>query len=90
MLVVFNCKTRKIGIYYPEAHATLKVKGTTIQFFDPERSVQKTIRKPQEVLAQWKKITKHKVPKQFEILKTTETKLNGRFNPETIILQVFK
>jgi len=90
LLVVFNCKTRKIGVYYPEPHATLKVKGTTIQFFDPERSVQKTIRKPQEVLSQWKKITKHKVPKQFEILKTTETKLNGRFNPETIILQVFK
>ena len=90
LLVVFNCKTRKIGVYYPEPHATLKVKGTTIQFFDAERSVQKTIRKPQEVLSQWKKITKHKVPKQFEILKTTETKLNGRFNPETIILQVFK
>ena len=50
MLVVFNCKTRKIGIYYPEQHATLKVKGTTIQFFDPQRSVQKTVRKPQEKL----------------------------------------
>ena len=37
-----------------------------------------------------KKITKHKVPKQFEYLKTTETKLNGRFNAETVILQVFK
>ena len=74
MLVVFNCKTRKIGIYYPEAHATLKVKGTTIQFFDPERSVQKTIRKPQEVLAQWKKITKHKVPNNLKSSK--QLKLN--------------
>ena len=74
MLVVFNCKTRKIGIYYPEAHATLKVKGTTIQFFDPERSVQKTIRKPQEVLSQWKKITKHKVPNNLKSSK--QLKLN--------------
>ena len=89
-LVVFNTKNRKIGIYYAEEHATFKVKGTSLQFFDPNRSLQKTIRKPDEVLPQWKKITKHKLKAQFGYLKTTETKLNGRFNSETIILKAFK
>ena len=89
-VVVFNCKTRKIGIYVAEPNAVLGVKGTTLQFFDEKKSMQKTIRKPQEILPQWKKATKFRAPKLFESLKTTETKLNGRFNAETVILQVYK
>ena len=89
-LVVFNTKNRKLGIYYAEEHSTFKVKGTTLQFFDERLSVQKTVRKPDEVLPNWKKITKHKLKPQFGYLKTTETKLNGRFNADTIILRAFK
>jgi len=89
-LVVFNTKNRKLGIYYAEDHAQFKVKGTTLQFFDEKRSVQKTVRKPDEVLPNWKKITKHKLKSQFGYLKTTETKLNGRFNADIIILKAFK
>ena len=89
-MVVFNTKNRKIGIYHAQEHAGLKVKGTTLQHFDENRSTQKTIRKPDEVLPIWKKITRHKVPVQFGYLKTTETKLNGRFNADTIILKAFK
>ena len=89
-VVVFNTKNRKIGIYHAQEHADLKVKGTTLQHFDENRSTQKTIRKPDEVLPIWKKITRHKVPVQFGYLKTTETKLNGRFNADTIILKAFK
>ena len=36
------------------------------------------------------KKTKHKLKTQFGYLKTTETKLNGRFNADTIILKAFK
>jgi hypothetical protein len=89
-IVVFNCKNRKLGIYYAEDHATIKVKGTTLQFFDEAKSLQKTVRKPQEILPHWKKITKHKLEPQFSYLKTTETKLNGRMNEDTVILKVFK
>ncbi len=89
-VVVFNCKNRKLGIYYAEDHATLSVKGTTLQFFNENTSRQKTVRKPDEVLPNWKKVTKHKLKSQFGYLKTTDTKMNGRFNEETIILKVFK
>lgn len=89
-VVVFNCKTRKLGIYYAAEHATIQVKGTTLQFFDENNSRQKTVRKPNEVLPNWKKITKHKLKTQFEYLKTTDTKMNGRFNEDTVILKVFK
>ncbi len=89
-IVVFNCKNRKLGIYYAEAHQTIQVKGNTLQYFDEGKSLQKTIRKPQEILPSWKKITKHKLDSMFGFLKTTETKLNGRFNEDTVILKVFK
>ncbi len=87
--VVFNCKNRKLGIYVANNTDGFSVKGTTLQNFNESDSVQKTIRKPLEVLPPFKKITKAKAIKQFENLKTTDTKLNGRFNDETVILAVF-
>ena len=87
--VVFNTKNRKLGVYHAEPNCTLQVKGTTLQFFDEAKSVQKTIRKPEEILPQWKKVTKHKVDTQFGFVKTTETKMNGRFNEDTVLLKVF-
>ncbi len=89
-VVVFNTKNRKLGIYYAEDHAQFKVKGTTLQHFSETRSLQKTVRKPSEVLPNWKRVTKHKLKTQFGYLKTTETKMNGRFNSDTIILKAFK
>ena len=89
-IVIFNTKNRKIGIYYAEDHQTISVKGTTLLYFDTVKSVQKTVRKPEEILPNWKKVTKHKLKTQFGYLKTTETKLNGRMNEDTIILKVFK
>jgi len=89
-VVVFNCKTRKLGIYYAAEHATIQVKGTTLQYFDENNSRQKTVRKPDEVLPNWKKVTKHKLKTQFGYLKTTDTKMNGRMNEDTVILKVFK
>ena len=89
-IVVFNCKNRKLGVYYAEDNQTIQVKGTTLQFFDEKRSLQKTIRKPDEVLPNWKKVTKHKLPSLFDFLTTTETKMNGRMNDDIIILKVFK
>lgn len=89
-IVVFNTKNRKIGVYYAEDHQTISVKGTTLIYFDTVKSVQKTVRKPEEILPNWKKVTKHKLKTQFGYLKTTETKLNGRMNEDTIILKVFK
>ena len=89
-LVVFNTKNRKLGIYYAEDHAQFKVKGTTLQHFSETRSLQKTVRKPEEILPNWKRVTKHKLNSLFGYLKTTETKMNGRFNADTIILKAFK
>ena len=94
---VYNIKTRKIGVYKarnidPKGLARpgtgLMVKGTTLQDFDPETSVQKTLRKPAEMIKNFD-AGKLKCKKSFEELTTTPTKLNGRFNEHTIILRTF-
>ena len=67
----------------------LSVKGTTIIGYDEEKSVQRTIRKTAEFLPQLKKATRAKTEKLIQSLKTTETKLNGRINGETILIAAF-
>jgi len=86
---VFNTKTRKIGKYVAEEGLTMKVKGTTLEFFDEKASLQKTLRKPEETLKEFKKASKVKLRKFLDEIKTMETKLNGRFNADTIILKVY-
>ena len=89
-LWVYNAKTRKLGKYVAQEHATLQVKGTTILYFDEKQSVQKTLRKPLEQLASFNKGNKVFIRKFMDGIKTTETKLNGRINDQTILLKVTK
>ena len=97
-LWVYNTKTRKIGVYHAynkdprglsRPGAGLMVKGTTIQDFNPDLSVQKTLRKPKEQIENWTGKAKTKFAKSFEELKTTPIKMNGRINDSTIILKAF-
>ena len=96
--IVYNSKTRKVGIYYASnidptgmgrTGSGLSVKGTTIIGFDEAKSVQKTLRKPIEQLPKFKKATKRSLPKEFEAINSVEIKLNGRFNDHSLIIKVF-
>jgi len=86
---VYNTKTRKLGKYVAQEHSTIKVKGTTLTFFDENKSIQKTLRKPEETLKDFKKASKVKLRKFLDEIKTTDIKLNGRLNADTIILKVY-
>ena len=96
-LGVFNRKTRKIGKYIAKnidplgqqrEGTGLSVKGTSIIGFDEKQSIQKTLRKPDEQLRLFKEAGKVKLRKYLEDIKTTDTKLNGRCNPDTVLLKV--
>ena len=87
---MFNTKNRKIGKYIAEEHSTIKVKGTTLQFFDENTSVQKTLRKPLEQLKDFNNSGKVQLRKFLSKITTTETKLNGRFNNDTVILKAVR
>lgn len=88
---VFNTKTRKLGKYVADpTSGTIGVKGTSLIGFDETNSVQKTLRKPEETLKEFKKASKVKLRKFLEDINTTDTKMNGRLNSDTVILKVFK
>ena len=96
-LWVFNVKTRKLGKYVASnidpkgmgrAGSGLQVKGTTITGFDEAQSIQKTLRKPEEQLKEFKAAGKVALRKFLDDIATTDTKLNGRCNPDTVLLKV--
>lgn len=87
-LWIFNTKTRKLGKYVAAEFNTLNVKGTTITNFDEFKSIQKTIRKPEEKLKEFKASGKVQLRKFLDDVNATDTKLNGRINEEIILLKV--
>ena len=96
-LWVFNVKTRKLGKYVAvnvdptgmgRAGSGLTVKGTTVEGFDPAKSVQKTLRKPEEQLKAFKAAGKVALRKFLEDINTTDTTMNGRINSDTVLLKV--
>jgi hypothetical protein len=88
--VVYNTKSRKIGLYIARTSEGLNVKGASIINFT-DKSYQKTLRKPDVQLKEFKEQnTQKRVETWFGKIKATETILNGRVNAELILLKVFK
>lgn len=86
-LWVFNTKTRKLGKYVAAEYQELSVKGTSITGFDPVKSVQKTLRKPEEQLKEFKAASKVQLRKFLDDIKAVDIKLNGRINEDTILVR---
>jgi hypothetical protein len=86
-LWVYNTKTRKLGQYIASTSAGLAVKGASIENYT-DKSVQKTLRKPEQQLAEFTKAGKVQLRKFMDSVKTTETLLNGRINVDVILLRV--
>ena len=89
-VAVFNTKTRKLGIYIAKTSEGLQVKGASIDNFT-EKSVQKTMRKPETQMKEFKELnTSRRMQNWFDAIKTTDTVMNGRINAEVMILKAWK
>lgn len=87
-LWTYNTKTRKLGKYLAAEYQTLSVKGTSIINFNENSSIQKTLRKPEEKLKEFKAAGKVQLRKFLDDINATDTKLTGRINEEVILLKV--
>lgn len=87
-LWVYNIKTRKIGKYVAGDFNDLGIKGTSITGFDENKSVQKTIRKPEEKIKEFKAAGKVQLRKFLDDVNAVDIKLNGRINEDVILLKV--
>jgi hypothetical protein len=86
-LWVYNTKTRKLGKYVAAAYQVLGIKGTTITGFDTDKSISKTLRKPEVSLKEFAKAGKVALRKFLEDIKATDTKMNGRISTDIVLLK---
>ena len=83
----YNTRYKTLGVYHAvNTVRGLSVKGCTIQHFDEDTSVQKTARKPKDILSV---LTKRSLKKQLNHMKTKEQIMTGRINAQTVLLGVF-
>ena len=86
-LWVYNVKTRKLGKYVAASYQTLGIKGTSITGFDEDKSVAKTLRKPEEQLKEFAKAGKVALRTYIKDIKAVEVKLNGRISEDVLLLK---
>lgn len=86
----FNTKYRKLGRYVAQDEGGLGVKGTNITDFNETLSVQKSLRKPKEQLAELMKAGKVQLRKFMDGIKGVEHKMKPRTNEHMVILRVVK
>jgi len=89
-LWVYHTKHKKLGKYVADDHSVLGVKGTTLTGFSESKSMQKTLRKPEEQLAAFMKAGKVQLRTFLKDIKAVETKLTGRLNADTLLLKIEK
>ena len=87
-LWVYNTKTRKMGKYVASEFNDLGIKGTTITGFNETLSVQKTLRKPEEKIKEFKAAGKVALRKFLDDINAVDLKLNGRINEDILLLKV--
>lgn len=88
-LLVYNTKLRRLCVYNADDEAKgLQCKGSTLQNFNADQSIGKTLRKPEEQLVQFLKGTKSKVAKEFIAIRSAEKALTGRINNDCILLRI--
>lgn len=89
-LWVYNTKTRKLGKYVALDSVGLDVKGTSIIGFMSKDSVEKTLRKPDVQLKEFKSAGKVALRKFLSDINAVDIPLKGRINENIILLKVQK
>ena len=84
----FNIEKRKLTQYVALDGTFLSVKGTTIINIDPEKSLVKTVRKP-DILKDFAKLGLRAVRSTFKEIKAVARPANGRSSDKTVILCAF-
>ena len=87
---LFNTKTRKLAVYTSDSTKGMSVKGTTLQNWTPEKSMQKTLRKPEEQIKDLMSSGKVKLRTFMDSIKSKQGDVNGRINIDTVILKILR
>ena len=84
---LYNTKLRKLSQYKSLDDRGILVKGSSLENFSSE-STEKTLRKPAETLAEFKKASKIKLRTFLKDLTTVDIPANGKVNENHVILRI--
>ena len=87
---VYNTKTRKLGCYHAIDADGFSVKGSSLLNYNESKSIQKTLRKPAEILPQILKGGKVYLRNALVDIRSVEVGLTGRLNADTILVRIIK
>jgi len=89
-LWVYNTKTRKLGVYHASDAGGLTIKGSSIQNYSEEKSIHKTLRKPEITLPEILKGGKVYLRNAIDGIKAVASPMSGRLNQDVVLLRVIK
>mgnify|MGYP003335779459 FL=1 len=89
-LWVYNAKTRKLGCYFADDAGGLSVKGSTILNYTESKSVQKKVRKPEQLIPEVISGGKVFLRNVIDSIRAVQSPLNGRINTETVLIRIIK
>jgi hypothetical protein len=89
-LWIFNVESRKLGVYIAEDAKGLSVAGASIQNYDVEKSISKTIRKPAEVVPQVVSMGKVELRHLMGEINSVANPVRSRINKDVLLLRVIK
>ena len=89
-LWVYNAKTRKLGCYFADDAGGLSVKGSTILNYTESKSVQKKVRKPEQIIPEVISGGKVFLRNVIDSIRAVQSPLNGRINTETVLIRIIK
>lgn len=86
-LWVYNVVKRKLALYVAESEVGLSIKGTTIYGFSEEKSIQKNVKKPEEVIPRLLVAGKVELRKFMDSIKAIPQVVRGRISEEVLLLK---
>lgn len=92
VVVVYNTKNRKAGVYVAKTDSKLGIKGTKITGFDETLSFAKTLRKPKATLPSLRDAANSKRARLVldKYVNGKAHVVNGRISKDMVIIRVFK
>lgn len=89
MVLLYNRKRRRITVLVAATAEGLTVKGTTVQGFDSEKSVTKTLRNPQRQVTEFRRADRaRRIDVLLGQIRGKSFSASGRLNADTLILKV--
>ena len=84
---VYDTKRRRLGLYKSKDFGGLGVKGTSITGYDPDESYEKTLRKHEDQLKAFMKLSKNAIAPYVDKIRGKKMKVKTRINPHMLLLK---